>query len=74
MSARLESLFGKMKAKTLIELIDRRKLNRVGLHEKSELVRLLASHAPTMEKRGATLKLFQAYRKLALSRNKDPSY
>ena len=69
-----ESLFGKMKAKYLIELIDRRKLNRVGLHEKSELVRLLTSHVPANEKRGATLKLFQAYRKLTLSRNKDPSY
>ena len=69
-----ESLFGKMKAKYLIELIDRRKLNRVGLQEKSELVRLLASYVPANEKRGATLKLFQAYRKLTLSRNKDPSY
>ena len=69
-----ESHFGKMKAIYLIELIDRRKLNRVGLHEKSELVRLLTSHVPANEKRGATLKLFQAYRKLALSRNSDPSY
>ncbi len=37
---RLESLLGKMKGKNLIELIDRRKLSRISLHEKSELVRL----------------------------------
>ena len=69
-----ETPYKKMKTKDLIELIDRRKLNRVGLQEKSELVQLLFSNTPVVEKRGVTLKLFQAYRELALSRNKDASF
>jgi tetratricopeptide (TPR) repeat protein len=68
-------LFNKMKNKELIELIDRRQLNRTGLHEKSELVQLLeSSNTSEVERRGVTLKLFQSFRRVALSINRDAKY
>jgi tetratricopeptide (TPR) repeat protein len=69
-------LFNRMKAKELIELIDRRKLsrNRNGLCEKKELLQLLESNIPKVERRGVTVKLLQEIRKLALHRRNDASY
>ena len=45
------------------------------MQEKSELVQLLeSSNTSEVERRGVTLKLFQSFRKLAMSINQDEKY